>query len=223
MANGIDRRTFLKAASVGAAGMVATSSLPILAEEGKSLVAVTTPLATLPYGDVQLHEGPMKLQFEQNHTRYLHLDEDRMLKVFRQVAGLPAPGEDMGGWYDLTGFSLERNDFHGFIAGHSFGQYLSGLSRSYAATGSEETRAKINRLVKGYGETLDPKAKFFVNYRLPAYTYDKLSCGLIDAHEFAHSPMAMEIHERLTRAIASYLPEKALSRAEQRSRRHKGT
>jgi DUF1680 family protein len=35
--------------------------------------------------------------------------------------------------------------------------------------------------------------------------------------------MAMEIHERLTRAIASYLPEKALSRAEQRSRPHKDT
>jgi DUF1680 family protein len=223
MANGINRRTFLKAASVGAAGMVATSSLPILAEEGKGAVAVTTPLATFPYGDVQLHDGRMKQQFEENHARYLHLDDDRMLKVFRQVAGLPAPGEDMGGWYDLTGFSLERNDFHGFIAGHSFGQYLSGLARSYAATGSEETRAKINRLVKGYGETLDPKAKFFVDYRLPAYTYDKLSCGLIDAYEYAHDPMAMDIHERLTRAIASYLPEKALSRAEQRSRPHKDT
>ena len=172
-------------------------------EEGKGVVAVTTPLATFPYGDVQLHDGPMKRQFEENHARYLHLDEDRMLKVFRQVAGLPAPGEDMGGWYDLTGFSLERNDFHGFIAGHSFGQYLSGLARSYAATGSEKTRAKINRLVKGYGETLDPRAKFFVDYRLPAYTYDKLSCGLIDAHEYAHDPMAMEIHERLTRAIGS--------------------
>jgi DUF1680 family protein len=223
MANGIDRRTFLKAASVGAAGMVATTSLPSLAKEGKGLVAVTTPLATFPYGDVQLQDGPMKRQFEENHARYLHLDEDRMLKVFRQVAGLPAPGEDMGGWYDLTGFSLEKNDFHGFIAGHSFGQYLSGLARSYAATGSEETRAKINRLVKGYGETLDPKAKFFVDYRLPAYTYDKLSCGLIDAHEFAHDQLAMEIHERLTRAIGSYLPEKALSRAEQRSRPHKDT
>lgn len=223
MANGIDRRTFLKAASVGAAGMVTTKSLPILAEEGRGVVAVTTPLATFPYSDVQLHDGPMKRQFDENHARYLHLDEDRMLKVFRQVAGLPAPGEDMGGWYDLTGFSLERNDFHGFIAGHSFGQYLSGLARSYAATGSEETRAKINRLVKGYGETLDPKATFFVNYRLPAYTYDKLSCGLIDAHEYAHDPMAMEIHERLTRAIAAYLPEKALSRAEQRSRPHKDT
>ena len=223
MANGIDRRTFLKAASVSAAGMVASSSLPGLAGEGNGLVAVTTPLTTLPYADVQLNDGPMKRQFEENHARYLHLDDDRMLKVFRQVAGLPAPGEDMGGWYDLTGFSLERNDFHGFIAGHSFGQYLSGLARSYAVTGSEETRAKINRLVKGYGETLDAKAKFFVDYRLPAYTYDKLSCGLIDAHEYAHDPMAMEIHERLTRAIGSYLPEKALSRAEQRSRPHKDT
>lgn len=153
MANGIDRRTFLKAASLGAAGMVATSSLPSLAEDGKGVVAVTTPFATFPYGDVRLHDGPMKRQFEENHARYLHLDEDRMLKVFRQVAALPEPGEDMGGWYDLTGFSLERNDFHGFIAGHSFGQYLSGLARSYAATGSEDTRAKINRLVKGYGET----------------------------------------------------------------------
>jgi DUF1680 family protein len=223
MATGIDRRTFLKAATAGAAGMVATNSLPGLAEEGKGAVTVTTPLTTFPYGDVQLQAGPMKRQFEENHARYLHLDEDRMLKVFRQVAGLPAPGEDMGGWYDLTGFSLEHNDFHGFIAGHSFGQYLSGLARSYAVTGSEETRAKINRLVKGYGETLDPEAKFFVGYRLPAYTYDKLSCGLIDAYEYAQDPIAMEIHERLTRAITSYLPEKALSRAEQRARPHKDT
>jgi hypothetical protein len=165
----------------------------------------------------------MKRQFEENHARFQNLDDDRMLKVYRQVAGLPAPGEDMGGWYDLTGFSLEGNDFHGFIAGHTFGQYVSGLARAYAVTGSEATRAKINRLVKGYGETLDPKAKFFVDYRLPAYTYDKLSCGLIDAHEFAHDPLAMDIHEKLTRAIVNYLPEKALSRAEQRARPHKDT
>ena len=39
---------------------------------------------------------------------FLNLDDDRLLKVFRQVAGMPAPGEDMGGWYDLTGFSLVR-------------------------------------------------------------------------------------------------------------------
>ena len=101
-------------------------------------------------------------------------------------------------------FSLVRNDFQAFIPGHSFGQYVSGLARAYAVTGSEPTRAKINRLVKGYAETLDPQAKFFVDYRLPAYTYDKLSCGLIDAHEFAHDPLAMDVHEKLTRAIVAY-------------------
>jgi DUF1680 family protein len=219
----MNRRTFLKATSATAAGAYAASILPAWATTEKSLVAVSTPLTTFAYADVQLLDGPMKRQFEENHALYQNLDDDRMLKVFRQVAGLPAPGEDMGGWYDLTGFTLEGNNFHGFIAGHSFGQYVSGLARAYAVTGSEATRTKINRLVKGYGETLDAKAKFFVDYRLPAYTYDKLSCGLIDAHEFAHDPMAMDIHEKLTRAMVAYLPEKALSRAEQRSRPHKDT
>ena len=223
MASGVDRRTFLKATGATAAGAYAASVLPAWAASEKSLVAVSTPLTTFAYSDVQLLDGPMKRQFVENHARFQNLDDDRMLKVFRQVAGLAAPGEDMGGWYDLTGFSLEGNDFHGFIAGHSFGQYLSALARAYAVTGSEATRAKINRLVKGYGETLDPKAKFFVDYRLPAYTYDKLSCGLIDAHEYVHDPMAMEIHEKLTRAIVPYLPEKALSRAEMRARAHKDT
>jgi uncharacterized protein len=219
----VSRRTFLKTASATAAATYAASVLPARASSGRGLVAIDTPLTTFGYSDVELFDGPMKRQFDQNHARFLNLDDDRLLKVFRQVAGLPAPGEDMGGWYDLTGFSLERMDFHGFIAGHSFGQYMSALARAYAVTGSEPTRAKVSRLVKGYAETLDPKAKFFADYRLPAYTYDKLSIGLIDAHEFAHDPMAMDVHEKLTRAMVAYLPEKALSRAEQRSRPHKDT
>jgi len=223
MAHGISRRNFLKATSATAAATYVAHALPHRAGTQTGLVAVSTPLATYPYSDVQLLDGPMKRQFEENHSRFLNLDDDRMLKVFRQVAGMPAPGEDMGGWYDLTGFSLEGNDFHGFIAGHTFGQYVSGLARAYAVTGSEATKAKVNRLVKGYGETLDPRAKFFVDYRLPAYTYDKLSCGLIDAHEYVKDPRAMDIHEKLTRSIIAYLPEKALSRAEQRSRPHKDT
>src|SRR5580698_3896562 len=194
----VSRRTFLKTATATTAATYAARAIPAWAALSKGAVAINTPLTTFAYSDVELLDGPMKRQFEENHARFLNLDDDRLLKVFRQVAGLPAPGEDMGGWYDLTGFNLERNDFHGFVAGHSFGQYLSGLARAYAVTGSEQTRAKVNRLVKGYAETLDPKAKFFVDYRLPAYTYDKLSCGLIDAHEFAQDPIAMDIHAKLT-------------------------
>ena len=79
---------------------------------------------------------------------------------------------------------------------------MSGLARAYAVTGSEPTRAKVSRLVKGYADTLDDKAIFFKGYRLPAYTYDKLSCGLIDAYEFAKDPLAP--HEGLAfTALAS--------------------
>lgn len=215
------RRSFLKTASAASAAAYAARVLPVQAASDRGAVAVRTPLTPFAYSEIELLDSPLKRQFEENHARFLNLDDDRLLKVFRQAAGLPAPGEDMGGWYDLTGFSLVRNDFHGFVPGHSFGQYLSALARAYAVTGSEPTRAKVNRLVKGYAETLDPKAKFFVDYRLPAYTYDKLSCGLIDAHEFAHDPLAMGVHEKLTHAIVAYLPEKALSRQEQRARPHK--
>jgi DUF1680 family protein len=223
MNRAVSRRAFLKVAAATTTAACAVRVQPAWATADRGAVAIRTPLTTFEYSAVELHDGPMKRQFEENHTRFLNLDDDRLLKVFRQVAGLPAPGEDMGGWYDLTGFSLERNDFHGFIAGHSFGQYLSGLARAYAVSGSEPTRAKISRLVKGYAETLDPQARFFLDYRLPAYTYDKLSCGLIDAHEFARDPMAMDVHEKLTRAMKAYLPGKALSRAEQRARPHKDT
>jgi len=219
----VSRRTFLKTATATTAAAYAARAIPAWATVDRGTIAINTPLETFAYSDVELLDGPMKKQFEENHARFLHLEDDRLLKVFRQSAGLPAPGEDMGGWYDGTGFSLIHNDFHAFIPGHSFGQYLSGLARAYAVTGSEETRAKINRLVKGYAQTLDPEAKFFIDYRLPAYTYDKLSCGLIDAHEFAHDPMAMDVHEKLTRAVLAYLPEKALSRQEQRARPHKDT
>jgi len=94
----IDRRAFLKSTTLSAAGLYATRSIPALAETVKGTIALSTPLSQFSYGDVQLDDGPMKRQFEENHARSLHLDSDRMLKNFRQVAGLPAPGEDMGGW-----------------------------------------------------------------------------------------------------------------------------
>lgn len=220
MARYLTRRSFVKTFS-GAAALAGTKfSIPVWADAGVTL-AGHAELAQFSYSSVRLLDGPMKRQFDDHHSLFLHLDDDRLLKVFRQVAGIPAPGEDMGGWYDLTGFDLAKNDFHGFVPGHSFGQYVSALARAYAITGAEETRDKVNRLVKGYAATLDDKVSFLNGYRLPAYTYDKLSCGLIDAHEFVRDPIAMDVHEKLTKGAMAYLPEKALSRAEQRTRPHK--
>ena len=61
-------------------------------------------LHELPYGTVTLTGGPLKQQYDRTHAGYLALDNDRLLKVYRQRAGMPAPGPDMGGWYDTDGF-----------------------------------------------------------------------------------------------------------------------
>jgi DUF1680 family protein len=214
------RRHFIGAAAVSTAGLLALRGLPAWAQK-TALTQVTPPLSLFGYSEVQLLDGPFRRQFEENHALFLNLNEDGLLKPFRQREGLSAPGPDMGGWYDNADDFNEKDNFHAFIAGHSFGQYLSGLSRAYAVTGSKPTQQKVQRLVKGFGETVEPSGKFYVDYRLPGYTFDKTCCGLIDAHEFAADPNALEVLRRATDAVLPHLPEKALSRAEQEARPHK--
>jgi hypothetical protein len=173
-------------------------------------MSVTPPLSAFGYSNVELLEGPFRLQFDQNHKLFLNLDEDGLLKPFRKREGLPAPGPDMGGWYDDADDFDEKTNFHAFIAGHSFGQYLSGLARACAVTGSKPTQEKVQRLVRGFAATVEPSGKFYKDYRLPGYTFDKTCCGLIDAHEFAADPIALDVLKRSTDAVLPHLPEKAL-------------
>src|SRR5271166_2803646 len=121
------RRTFLKS---GAAIAVATLAAPRSTFAAMNGDPAAPPLTQFGYADVELLEGPLRQQFQTNHAFYAALDEDALLKPYRQRAGLPAPGPDMGGWYDWSDdFSMQN--FHGFAPGHSFGQYLSGLARDY--------------------------------------------------------------------------------------------
>lgn len=214
------RRQFLATAAATTGAALAVRSVPAWARPAAQAQAAITPqLSVFGYSQVQLLDGPFRRQFDQNHDLFLHLDEDAMLKPFRQRAGMAAPGPDMGGWYDNADDFTPMENFHAFIPGHSFGQYLSGLAREYAVTGSKPTQEKINRLVIGYAKTVDPK--FYADYRLPAYTFDKTCCGLIDAHQFAGDPNALDVLWSSTQAVLPHLPEKALSRPEQRARPHK--
>jgi hypothetical protein len=123
------------------------------------------------YSDVKLTAGPLKSQFDRVHAHFLGLDNDRLLKVYRQRAGLPAPGADMGGWYDADGF----------VPGHTIGQYISGLARYAKATGDVATSAKVNALVEGYAATLGPNGYPYASEKAaitwPCYILDKYEIG----------------------------------------------
>ena len=214
------RRMFIKSVVLSTAGLGAARSIPAWTQTPQK-GPVVPPLSVFGYSNVQLLDGPLRLQFDQNHQWLLHLDEDGLLKPFRQRQGMTTPGPDLGGWYDNANDFNEANNFHGFIPGHAFGQYVSGLARAYAVSGSKPTQEKVHRLVRAFAETVEPTGKFYVDYRLPGYTFDKTCCGLIDAREFAADPIALEVLKRSTDAAMPHLPEKALSRAEQEGRPHK--
>jgi uncharacterized protein len=213
------RREFLRSAAVSGVGLLASRSLPAFPR--RPAVSSDPPLAVFGYANVQLLDGPFRKQFDDNFALLLGMDDDALLKPFRKREGLPAPGPDMGGWYDDADDFNEKTNFHAFIAGHSFGQYLSGMARGYAVTGNKKAQTKVQRLVAGFGATAEPSGKFYVDYHLPGYTFDKTCCGLIDAHEFASDPNALAVLKRATDAVVPHLPEKALSRAEQEARPHK--
>ncbi|HEU5135857.1 MAG TPA: beta-L-arabinofuranosidase domain-containing protein [Steroidobacteraceae bacterium] len=174
------------------------------------------------HGAVSLAPGPMLMQFEQQQELFLSISDDMLLKPFRARAGLPAPGDDMGGWYDNSAdFHIDPDDWssanwHGFIPGHSFGQYVSGLARGFAITGDTDTQQKVARLVRKFALAISPR--FFADYNLPAYTYDKLVVGLVDAYHLAGVTEAKEALRKVTDAVLPFLPEKALTREERRAR-----
>jgi DUF1680 family protein len=208
------RREFLQ----GAGAVAATGMLGGRRPLGTANAAA--PLEQFGYGDVELLEGPLRQQFDTNHAFYSALVEDALLKPFRERAGVAAPGEDMGGWYSWAPLSaLDARPNNGFAPGHSFGQYLSGLSRDYAATGNKATQEKVHRLVKDFGPAITEH--FWDDNRFPAYTYDKISIGMIDAHEFAGAPDALKVLDKTLDTVEKHLPPRGLSRAQQYERPHK--
>jgi len=213
------RRTFLgygSALAGCACTGIASAALPV----GRPKPAAAAALMPAAYAEVRLADSPLLVQRDHQHDLYMGIDNDRYMKPFRVRAGLPAPGGDMGGWYDQSDdFVIDTHDWsktnwHGYIPGHSFGQYLSGLSRIHAITGDADTRAKIEGMVADFIPTISPK--FFEGYTLPAYTYDKIVIGLIDAYQYAGVAAAGPALDAVTDAALPSLPDHALTREERR-------
>src|SRR5580692_8718858 len=108
------RRQFIANAAVTTGAALAARSIPSWAKSSApaAQVAVTPQLSTFGYSQVQLLDGPFRRQFDQNHDLFLNLNEDALLKPFRQRSGMPAPGPDMGGWYDNAADFSPMDNFH---------------------------------------------------------------------------------------------------------------
>jgi DUF1680 family protein len=191
-----------------AAASLAGLNLGIRRGWSADLVA-TAPLEEFGYGDVSIASDPHESQLMNTHSVLMNLSEDSLLKPFRQMSGMPAPGEDMGGWYTYDpNYDYQKNFDTGFAPGCHFGQWISALARTYAITGETATREKIVRLNRLYAETISDD--FYIKNRFPAYTYDKLLIGLLDSHTYAHDPQALAILEHTTNKALPHLPGKAI-------------
>jgi len=204
----ISRRNFAKF-SLMTAGAMASRKLWV-PQTFAATTASTNPLAEFGYGDVRITSAIHEAQLSNTHDVLMSLSEDSLLKPFRQMAGQPALGADLGGWYNYDPNYDWHKDDAGFAPGATFGQWVSALARYYAITGSAETKEKVLRLNRQYAQTISED--FYDKNRFPAYCYDKLLLGLIDSHQFVADPDAFAILERTTKAALPHLPGKAIDR-----------
>lgn len=130
------------------------------------------------YNGVRLLNSMFKKQYTQTRDFYYNIPNDDILKGFREQAGLPAPGEHLGGWCSKS-------------SGGSFGQWLSGMARMYKATGDVAMRDKAVHLMQEWSKTLS-------SLNLGHYSYDKTLCGLIDLYEYAGVKEAIPFINKIT-------------------------
>jgi hypothetical protein len=203
----ISRRRFLQSAAL-ASGAGLIPDFPQYAQGRSSPTSESGPLEEFDYGDVVLKSALHEGQLQQTHALLMTLNEDSLLKPYRQMVGQPAPGEDLGGWYQYDAHNQDYLFEVGFAPGCPLGQWISALARSYAIDQSPETREKVLRLNRLYAKTIG--GDFYENTRFPAYTYDKLVCGLIDSHKYVGDPDAFAILNETTKAALPHLPKKAV-------------
>lgn len=186
------RREFVKmVAGASLAPSIARAAEAFKAPAETTGLAAKVHLEPFDYQGVRLLDGMLKAQYDRTREYYIKIPNDDILKGFRQRAGLPAPGQDMGGWaiVDTSGV---------------FGQWLSGMARMYRATGDTEMKDKATALMNGWAEAYRKDGNLAVSRR-PGfnadrlhYAFDKTVCGLVDMGKYAGNQDALALLESLS-------------------------
>src|SRR5579862_243751 len=186
------RRDFLKAAPA-AAGVLATvartgaSVLPSVVRATPNVTATSTrnmlpqsKIQTFDYVGVTLRDSRWKDQVQRARDYYLAVSNDDILQGFRARAGLPAPGKPLGGWCAKDSQVV-------------FGQWLSGMSRMYRATGDTALRDKASYLLTEWTKTISSDGDGGMKH----YSWDKTLCGLVDMQLYADNSDAAAPMEKI--------------------------
>ncbi len=168
-------------------------------------------MQALPRGAVRLLPGPFLDAQSTALEHLLSLDPHRLLAPLRREAGLPPLAEPYGNW-ESSG-----------LDGHTLGHALSGAALMSAVTDDPRPRAMVERLVQGVVECQEALGTGYVGgvpdgVRLwervaagqverdsfalggawvPWYNLHKLFAGLLDAHRYAGSDLALTAVRRL--------------------------
>ncbi|MCX8161323.1 MAG: glycoside hydrolase family 127 protein [Candidatus Saccharicenans sp.] len=177
--------------------------------KAKAIQEMLVRALPVPLNKVRLTGGPLLKAQQLTMDYLLKLEPDRMLALYRKVAGLQPKAEPYGGW-DGPG----RN-----LSGHIAGHYLSAVSLMYAATGDVRFKERADYLVKelkevqdkngdGYLSALEGGRKCFealargeiraASFDLngqwsPWYTLHKTYAGLRDAYRLTGNKTALEL------------------------------
>ncbi|MDR0573413.1 MAG: glycoside hydrolase family 127 protein [Tannerella sp.] len=108
-------------------GLLAVASISGLCAQDKLY------LNTFPLSEVKLLDGPFKQACDLNIQVLLQYDVDRLLAPFLKEAGLTPKGESFPNWIGLDG--------------HVGGHYLSALAISYAATGNQACKERMEYML----------------------------------------------------------------------------
>lgn len=167
-------------------------------------------LAEFAYSAVTIDDAGAASQRANVTSVLMGLNEDSLMRPFLAMAGRPAPGVSLGGWYAWNPDYDYHHSDAGFAPAHSFGQWASSLARLAAVSGDDAAQHKTLRLRARLADAITPE--YFAQTRFPAYSYDKLVCGLMDAHRLANDPEAFATLDRVTQAAQPSLPGRAIDR-----------
>ena len=180
----VTRRSFLESATLSVAGAAIIPLNSNFSFAGTAASAAA-PLEEFEYGQVAVTGELHQAQLQHCVSVLMGLNEDSLLKPMRQMGGQPAPGADLGGWYNYDPNHDYRTFDAGFAPGATFGQWVSALARAYAITGSPELRAKVIRLNQLYAASISDGF-----YDLPEYQWVTANPGqpaIIDIMNSPHS------------------------------------